>query len=204
MIGPRRSEDRDAGFTLIEVMTAVAVMGVFLGIFTTSLVMMFRSSNHTQAVARTSQEINDAFTWLDRQVRYASYVGPAGQDFADGGNWYVEFENTNTSPATCYQLRVDQGAEQLQVRSWPTGGSPSSWLPLASGVTNGGSSGADKPFSVTNASGTVASAALTVDLVTREGGSGPDGATSQDNTTFTALNTNVTTPIGGLCTGWRP
>lgn len=202
MNGRVRGDD-DAGFSLIEVLSAVAVMGVFLTIFTSSLILMFGSSNRSQAVAHTSQEVNDAFTWLDRQVRYASYIGQPGQDTADQSNWYVEFQNSNTTPATCYQLRVDQSAEQLQVRSWADGGSPGSWQPLASGVTNGGSAGSDRPFAVTDASSAVGSAQLSVDLVTQEG-SGSDSATTQDQLNFTALNTNTATPIGGVCTGWRP
>jgi prepilin-type N-terminal cleavage/methylation domain-containing protein len=193
----------DAGFTLIETVVGMVVMSVFLALFTGSVVSMFGSSNHSQAVAHSAQEISNAFTKLDRQVRYASYVGEPGQDPNDGGNWYVEFQNTNTNPATCYQLRVDQGSETLQQRSWSGSGTPSGWQQLATGVLNGGGSGVDAPFVVTAATGTVTSAELTVHLVTGEG-TGSNAAQSQSSMTFTALNSTVTTPIRGICAGMRP
>jgi len=198
-----RRPSGDAGFTLIETVVGMVVMSVFLALFTGSVVAMFGSSNHSQAVAHSAQEISNAFTKLDRQVRYASYVGEPGQDPNDGGNWYVEFQNTNTNPATCYQLRVDQGSETLQQRSWSGSGTPSGWQQLATGVLNGGGSGVDAPFVVTAATGTVTSAELTVHLVTGEG-TGSNAAQSQSSMTFTALNSTVTTPIRGICAGMRP
>jgi prepilin-type N-terminal cleavage/methylation domain-containing protein len=193
----------DAGFTMIETAVGMVVMSVFLALFTGSVVAMFGSSNHSQAVAHSAQEISSAFTKLDRQVRYASYVGEPGQDANDGGNWYVEFEDSNTTPATCYQLRIDQGSQTLQQRSWSGSGTPSAWQQLATGVLDGGGTGANAPFAVTAAGGTVTSAQLTVRLVTGEG-SGPNAAQSQSSMTFTALNSTVTTPIRGTCAGMRP
>jgi prepilin-type N-terminal cleavage/methylation domain-containing protein len=193
----------DAGFTMIETAVGMVVMSVFLALFTGSVVAMFGSSNHSQAVAHSAQEISIAFTKLDRQVRYASYVGEPGQDANDGGNWYVEFEDANTTPATCYQLRVDQNSQTLQQRSWSGSGTPSAWQQFATGVLNGGGTGAAAPFAVTAASGTVTSAQLTVHLVTGEG-SGSYAAQSQISMTFTALNSTVTTPIRGICAGMRP
>ena len=199
----RRTPGDDGGFTLVETIVAMSVMSIFLTVFTGSVVMMFRSSNHSQAVAHSSQELSDAFLWLDRHVRYASYVSQPGQDANDGGNWYVEFQDTNTTPATCYQLRVDQVSQQLQQRSWAGTAAPSSWAPLATGITNGGATGANAPFALTPARATVPSAQLTVDLVAAEG-SGTEGASSQNSLSFTALNTTLSTPVGGLCTGARP
>jgi prepilin-type N-terminal cleavage/methylation domain-containing protein len=198
----RRSRG-DAGFTLIETAVGMVVMSVFLALFTGSVVAMFRSSNHSQAVAHSAQQISNAFTRLDRQVRYASYVGEPGQDATDGGNWYVEFEDSNTTPATCYQLRIDQSSQTLQQRSWSGSGTPSGWQQLATGVLNGGGTGANAPFAVTAAGATVTSAQLTVHLVTGEG-TGSDSAQSQSTMTFTALNSTVTTPIRGICAGMRP
>ena len=193
----------DAGFTLIETVVGMVVMGIFMTMFTGSVVMMFRSSNHSQGIAHSAQEIDNAFTRLDKQVRYASYVGEPGQDPNDGNNWYVEFQDSNTSPATCYQLRVDQGTDTLQQRTWSGSGTPGAWQQLATGVLNGGGSGASAPFAVTAASSVVTSAELTVHLVTGEG-TGTNAAQSQSNMTFTALNSTVTTPIRGICSGMRP
>jgi len=193
----------DAGFTMIETAVGMVVMSVFLVLFTGSVVSMFGSSNHSQAVAHSAQEIDNAFTKLDKQLRYAAYVGEPGQDPNDGNNWYVEFQDANTSPATCYQLRVDQGTDTLQQRTWSGSGTPSGWQQLATGVLNGGGSGASAPFAVTAATNVVTSAELTVHLITGEG-TGSNAAQSQSSMTFTALNSTVTTPIRGICSGMRP
>lgn len=203
MIARKLRTNDDAGFTLIETVVGMVVMSVFLAMFTGSVVMMFRSSNSSQAVAHTAQEIDNAFTKLDKQVRYASYVGEPGQDPNDGNNWYVEFQDSNTTPATCYQLRVDQASAALQQRSWSGSGTPSAWQQLATGVLNGGGTGSAAPFAVTAATSTVTSVELTVHLVAGEG-SGSDAAQSQSNMTFTALNSTVNTPIRGICAGMRP
>lgn len=193
----------DRGFALMEVLAAMGVMAVFFAMFTGAVVTTFDSSNHSQAVAHTTQELSQAFERLDTQVRYASYLATPGQVAGDGNNWYVEMQDANDNPALCRQLRVDQASSQLQQRSWPVGGSPSPWVPLATGVVNGAATGASAPFVVTRPDQRVRSTQLTLNLVT-SAGSGGGTVTSQTQLTFTALNTNLTSPQGGLCTGMRP
>lgn len=209
----------DGGFTLMDLVAGMTVMSVFMVIFTSSLVMMFRSSNRSQAVAHTSQQVNSAFIWLDGKIRYADYVSTPGQDPNDGGAWYVEFESTdpNTQEPVCHQLRVDQAGEQLQQRSWTAGGPASSWQLLATGVTNGGAgpTSDNRPF-VLLAAGQAApstptaaalpalpSEQLTVNLTISEG-QGPDTTSSQSSVTLAAFNTSSSTKTSGICTGMRP
>jgi prepilin-type N-terminal cleavage/methylation domain-containing protein len=199
----RRRVSGDAGVSLMELMVAMVVMAIVGAIFIGAVVTMYDSSNHSQAVADTSQELNLAFSRLDTQVRYASYVSIPGQDANDGGNWYVELQDANASPAVCTQLRVDQVSRQLQQRTWSGAAAPGAWQPLASGVVNGAATGSGAPFVVTVARGVVRSTQLAVNLLTSEG-SGTRGAVSQSAMTFTSLNTNPTTPIGGICAGQRP
>lgn len=191
----------DAGFALIEVLAAMTVLAAFFAMFAGAIATTYSSSNRSEATARTTQQLSQAFRRLDTQVRYASYVSVPGQA---GGDWYVEFQNTNQDPAECIQLRVDGASGQLQQRSWPDAGSAGPWVPLASDVVNGGAvSGSDVPFVLTKPSTTVQSAQLTVNLLTRQG-NGRDAVTSRTQLTFTALNTNLTTPQAGLCSGMRP
>jgi hypothetical protein len=193
----------DGGFALMEVLAAMGVLAIFFGMFTGAIVTTFDSSNHSQGIARTTQELSRAFERLDTQVRYASYLATPGQVAGDGNNWYLELQDTNQDPARCIQLRVDRASEQLQQRSWPVGGATSAWLPLASGVVNGAATGADAPFVVTRPDQKVRAVQLTLNLVTSQG-SGGGAVSSRTQLTFTALNTNLTTPQGGLCTGMRP
>lgn len=193
----------DRGFALLEVLTALVVLSIFFAMFTGAIVTTFTSSSRSQGVANTSQELSLAFQHLDLQVRYVSYVSAPAQVPADENNWYVEMQDSNASPTRCIQLRVSRSAGQLQQRSWPVGGQPGSWQPLASRVVNGGAVGAAAPFVVSRPNATVRSAQLTVNLETAQG-SGDSAASSRTQLTFTALNTNLTTPSGGQCTGWRP
>ena len=165
---------------------------------------MYSSANHAQAVAATSGQLGFAFDRLDTEVRYASFLSTPGQDSNDHNNWYVEMQNTNVSPATCLQLRVDQVSQQLQERSWLDGGQAGAWTTLASYITNGGTAaGATQPFIVYAATSTVKSAELTVNLTSAQDAT-REGAQSTSSVTLTALNTSQSTPASGLCTGYRP
>lgn len=188
----------------MDVLVGMVVMGVFLAMFTGSVVLLFGSSNRSQAVANTSQQLSQAYLWLDRHVRYADYVATPGQDATDG-NWYVELREADGDPGTCYQLRVDHSSGQLQQRSWTGSGPASGWTPLASGVTNGAAAAgsATQPFVFDAAKGALRNAQLTVNLVTAQG-SGANGASSSSSMAFTALNTNVNTLPHGTCDGMRP
>jgi len=194
----------DDGFTLSEAVVGMFILMVFFAIFSGSLIVMYSSANHAQAVAATSGQLGFAFDRLDTEVRYASFLSTPGQDSNDHNNWYVEMQNTNVSPATCFQLRVDQVSQQLQERSWLDGGQAGAWTTLASYITNGGTAaGSTQPFIVYAATSTVKSAELTVNLTSAQDAT-REGAQSTSSVTLTALNTSQSTPASGLCTGYRP
>ncbi len=215
----RRRPRGDDGFTLMDLVAGMTVMSILMAIFTTSIVLMFRSSNRSQAVANTAQQVNNAFIWLERKIRYADFISAPGQDANDGGAWYVEFQSIDpaTNAPVCHQLRVDQHSEQLQQRSWTDSGPAGGWQPLATGVTNGGATpdsgnqpferlqpGEGQPSSPTNAAlPALPSLQLTVNLTVREG-HGPDAASSQSRVTLAAFNTDSASRLSGLCTGMRP
>lgn len=186
----RASEDR--GFTLMELLVGMGLMGIFMAIVTGSMVMMFGSSQHSEATTRTSQEISSAFLWLDAHLRYADYVGDPSQVTADGGNWHVRFSGTDpeSTTATCYELRVDQAAGQLQWTTVPTG----TWRPLASQVINGSAAVPTAPFAVLRPgdpypSGTPAASRseLWLSIIVSQG-EGPREVRSASNASFIALN----------------
>ena len=194
----------DDGFTLSEAVVGMILLMIFLTIFSGGLISMYSAANHAQAVAATSGQLGFAFDRLDTEVRYASFLSTPGQDSNDHNNWYVEMQNTNSSPATCVQLRVDQVGKQLQQRSWTDGGEAGDWITLASYVTNGAvAPGSAQPFLVYAATSTVKSAELTVNLISGQDAT-REGAQSTTALALTALNTSQNTPASGLCTGYRP
>lgn len=189
--GPGLGGD-DRGVTLLEVMVGMAVMTVFLGVFTGAIITMFRTSRRTEAVTTSSGDVITAFQRLDASVRYASAVNAAGKV---NGSWYVEYLTTASGSSVCTQVRVTTATQQLQSRTWTvnTAGTASptnpSWTVLASRITNGtaavGGTTPPVPFATDSAATGVSYQQLRVQLVAE---AGSPAVTSNSQATFTALN----------------
>lgn len=198
----------DAGFTLMDTIVGMAVMTIFLGMFTGAVFEMFHTADKSQSLAQANTQVNQAFERLDTLARYAAYVSTPGANAA-GTAWYVEIGDSlqpvdsSNKPTTCYQLRLDTASHQLQMRTWTTG-NPTAWKQIASNIVNQG-----QPFSYVAPvqNGPVVNGALTIDLIASAGG-GDRGATTNSKMTFTAMNTYPGTPLTGpdYCSfnGWRP
>jgi prepilin-type N-terminal cleavage/methylation domain-containing protein len=195
---------RDAGFTLMEMMVGMTLMGVFLTMFGGAITMMYDSANKSQSLNDTTAQLNQAFNRLDQSVRYASAITAPGKGAAS--DWYVEFQTSNTPTVVCTQLRINQASTQLQQRTWTVANAAASnvsaWLPLASNLVNGNAAaGASQPFAFIPASTTAPAApyqGLQVLLQSQTGG-GTTATISTSKSTFVALNTTATTPITGIC-----
>lgn len=182
----------DTGTTLIELTIALTLMSVFLAMFSTGVVRMFRSTNHSTATATAQSQIHIAFQRLDSALRYATSISQEG---AVGSDWYVEYLTTYTGVALCRQLRLTAGG-LLQYRQWPQETPPPVFTTVASGLS------ATRPFTRTPA-GTdgYTFERLTVNVVT----SGiTDARTRQINVTFAALNSTPDTSDQTVCTEGRP
>ena len=133
----------------METIVGMAIMAIFMSLFTSALLSMFNAANKASTVNETASQLNIAFGRLDKQVRYAAAISPEGQS---GGAWYVEFLTTNTGTSVCSQLKLDPTTQLLQERTWtvPAAGAAvaSGWSQLANNVTNGGQSATspDRPF----------------------------------------------------------
>lgn len=202
-----RSED---GTTMIELVVGMTLMVVFLVIFTASITTMYASANKAESLNNSSGQLNQAFSRLDKEIRYASTLTTPG--LGTDSNWYVEFLTTNTGSPVCTQLRINTGSKQLQQRTWNVTGSSGSttasgltaWLPLASTVTNGGAAAGatDQPFTFIPANPTLTSQQLKIYLVAKVGVS-KSATTSYTSLTFTAVNTDLNTPTDNPTTHVR-
>jgi prepilin-type N-terminal cleavage/methylation domain-containing protein len=185
MAGP---VDREDGWSLIEVVVSMSIMGVFMAMMTTGIVQVFRAINTNDAIAAAQSQVNIAFLKLDREIRYASDLSTEGQV---GGDWYVEYLSTYTGTSVCSELRLHVANGQLQRRTWTQGGTvPSTWTVLASGVSG------SKPFTLRSADATFNYARLTLSL-TAQAGTGTTAASKQMSVTFTALDS--TSATGTAC-----
>ncbi len=202
---------RDEGTSLIELVVGMTLMIIFMAMFTGAVVMMNNAINKSQAVNLSSSQINTAFMELDTTVRYASFIGtPANTPAVGTGDWYVEFQSTNSAVEACTQLRVDITSRQLQYRTWTVvnavATTPSAWVPIASGISNGDAvTGATtQPFYRVAPGENTIFQQLTINLVS-PAGPASSITNSTSSFTFTALNSVVPAPTSSICLQWgRP
>lgn len=195
----RRRFADDRGTTLMEVVVGMALLTVFMGMFTTAMLLMSNTVNKVEAITRSNGEVNNAFLRLDRSVRYAAAISTPVRSGA-ANDWSVEFATTTTNNTVCTQLRVDSAQTQIQQRTWTVGSNGTSysgltaWTPLASNITNGAAvaGSADQPFSMPDPAADKASTSyqrLTVTLIADSGTS--TTAPTRATMTFTALNSSA-------------
>jgi type II secretory pathway pseudopilin PulG len=194
----RARAGRDDGVTLIDVVVAMSLMSIFLAMFTTSILSVYRALNRSEARAASQSQLNIAFLRLDKEIRYAAGIAAPG---LVGADQYVEYVQTSAGTAICVQLRLNRSTRQLQRRWWSQSATPtaSAWLPIASNVDSGA---ADGPFTRLPADPTYGFQRLRVTLVARNG-SGQTADVRSTDLTFAALNTSLNTSSDTVCAEGR-
>lgn len=197
---------REDGASMAELLIGMALMIVFMSMFTGAVVMMNTSVIKAESVNQSSVQVNQAFLKLDTAVRYAAAISPPGKGVA--GAWYVELRTTNTGIQVCTPIRIPpivgysvNDAQRLQWRTWTVTGTAVSaltdWTQLATSITNGdvlvGS--ADQPFLLVEPVG-VDFQQLTVRLVSSNG---TTSKSSRSVLGFTAINSVRPPPSGPIC-----
>jgi prepilin-type N-terminal cleavage/methylation domain-containing protein len=113
----RRSEDRDGGFTLVELLATMALFSVFLAIFGAAVFTMLKDVRKTQANSDGLDSNRRVVQLVDKQIRYANVINAPGA--GTDGNYYVEWRSGNTGVRqTCTSWRLDRTNHLLQYRSW--------------------------------------------------------------------------------------
>ncbi|MEV6598289.1 prepilin-type N-terminal cleavage/methylation domain-containing protein [Actinoplanes sp. NPDC051346] len=191
----------DAGFTLLELMVALAILSVAMAIFTTGTLQLFRGTSKIESASIAQSQLQVAFERLDREIRYASALSiPA----VVNGDPYVEYRTENSGTAMCTELRLHAADQQLQRRTWVEGPAPitpTPWIPLASGIS-AAAAGTD-PFTFVPTDDTYGWQRLTIDLSAASGGEGSSATSKASKVTITALNTSPNTSITDVCTAGR-
>jgi Tfp pilus assembly protein PilW len=187
----------DHGTTLMELVVGMMIMVIFMGMFTSAVLLMNRLVTKAQAVTATTTQLNQAFLTLDKSVRYASAISTQGKSVT--GFWYVELRRPRTDGDYCTQLRVNVTKKSLEQRTWKEGTAPaSSFTQMASDIANGTVTGPTQPFTV---SATISYQRLAIYLVSTTSGS--SSTTTTSSFTFTAINSVVPAPAA-ICQGYRP
>lgn len=190
-----RDADADAGFSLVELMVAMAIFTIFVAVILTSIVAISRSAVRTQLVGQSTNSTLVVFGSLDRQVRYSDSINYPG--VGTSGNRYVEFRVPAASTAgglqaICYQWRFSVAGSRLESRQWnendPT--TATAWSPKLTDVANDGV--VTHPFDVFPPNNTgQSSQQLTITL---NPGTDAQNAGASMSTTFIARNTPVKSP----------
>lgn len=184
---------RESGFTIVELLVAMAVFSIFIIILISSIIGVTRVSSRAQLLAQSSGSVLSAFQMFDRQIRYANAINFPG---TSNGYRYIEFRTgadaTSDGQVLCTQWRFDPTKSVIQMRTWPdvTGATATAWATKITKVVDLG--GATYPFQMlpaTNTGSAMQQLVLTVSsgtaLVT------PGAAISS---TFVARNSSTSSP----------
>jgi prepilin-type N-terminal cleavage/methylation domain-containing protein len=187
------AREDDRGFSLLEMLTALFVFSIFVGIFTIAVSGFVRSIVDARAVSEGVGTNSNIINNIDREVRYAEAINRPGVNAA--GTRYIEFllprNATDSGAPVCYQWRYDPVAEVVTTRSWAitntnTATSITAWAVKGEQVVDEG--GVDYPFGMVPAdviAGTLRQR-LAISLSTGIDG----GKVSQTATSFVARNSS--------------
>jgi prepilin-type N-terminal cleavage/methylation domain-containing protein len=188
-----RGEERDDGFSLVELIVAMGIFTIFIVLFLSAVIGLSRGTSQVKLTAESSSSALIVFQNFDRQVRYADAINFPG----DGtGGRYIEFRtpaaSSPTGVALCTQWRFVAADGLLETRQWND--VPSSVKsPWAAKITTAiATVGADYPFEMKPVTGTGASKqqlVLTIDA----GDEALQGGASIE-TVFVARNSSLGSP----------
>lgn len=186
------SRDSEAGFSLVELMVAMAIFTIFVVIVLTSVVAISRSAVRTQLVGQSTNSTLVVFGILDRQVRYADSINFPG--VGGSGNRYIEFRVPAASTAggvqsICYQWRYSVTNSRLETRQWneSTPTAATAWSPKLTDVANDASP--TYPFQMVPANN--ADKPRQQLLITLNPGADAQNAGASMSTTFIARNSSA-------------
>ncbi len=133
-----RHDRNDGGMTLIELLVAMGLFTILIGVFMSGVAAMTSVTVRIQAAADSSDEVRRAYQRLDKQLRYADAVNRPG---VVAGKQYIEFRSPAPDAASspvCTQYRLNGSADTLEYRTWDdaAGATATSWAVVASNVMN--------------------------------------------------------------------
>lgn len=138
----------EGGFTLVEMLVAMAIMSIVLLVFTTTFSSVQRAVSEQEVRSVNNDQIRLALENLDRLVRSGNVLTDpslADTDCKAAGSQYQcliaysQANGTTAQPARCIQWRLE--GESLQTRWWlpkpaVKAATVTSWREVATGILN--------------------------------------------------------------------
>ena len=184
----------ETGFTLVELIVAMAVFAIFLTMLVASVIGITRASSRAQLLTQSSSSVLAVFQNLDRQIRYANAINFPGTGAS--GARYVEFRTGADSSAsgvtTCTQWRFNPTTKTIQSRQWQdvTGAVATAWSTKITTVVDLG--GATYPFQMIPAA--VNGSAMQQLILSVSSGTDLTTPGAAISTTFVARNSSIQSP----------
>jgi len=191
----RSDDDDESGLTLIELVVAVGIFGIFLAMMLATVVGLARGATRAQVVAKSTAGVLVVFGQLDRQARYADSINYPAQ--SANGYRYIEFRTPGTSSASgitmCTQWRFLPDEGRIEARSWNDlpGSTKTAWATKLTGVLDTGE--VNYPFDLIPAGVTAGSSMQQLVISINAGSLSPD-AGAGITTAFVARNSSIQSP----------
>lgn len=173
-------QEREGGFTLIELMIVLFILTVVFSFCLTALVSLQGSVVRTDARTQNLDQVRLAVQQIDRQIRSGNiFYSP----FTSGSNLDLLVFTQANGNNRCVEWQVDTTKHLLQSRSWTqtwqTDGSPSvvPWSTISTGVMNTSS---NPPFSL-DSSSSYGGRVLNIDIATNTTNSQSSGSEVTDS-----------------------
>jgi len=203
-----RSDDSSgqSGFSLIELVVAMTIFTIFIGLFLTAVVGLTRGTTQAKLTAESSSGVLLVFQNIDRQVRYADAITIPGNGSSGTRFRYVEFRtpaaSTREGVTKCTQWRFDSVEGTIASRQWPasTFSSATAWSTKVDTVINSATS--DYPFTLVKAA--VGAATKQQLVLTIDAGNEDLNAGASISTTYVARNSSLSSPTNTDVAGANP
>jgi type II secretory pathway component PulJ len=146
----RRSAARESGQTVIELLVAMSILGLVVGVFLAMLVWVQTALVRENTRTTTVNHARLALEAIDRDVRSGRVLyNPANATPTAYYGLIIATQAVESHIGTdyCVQYRVSSGS--LVRRTWATSnpsGTVSAWATIASNIVNSGSSSTSRPF----------------------------------------------------------
>jgi prepilin-type N-terminal cleavage/methylation domain-containing protein len=187
-------DQRDAGFSLLELMIALGIFTIFIAMFLAAVVSLSRGTVRARLTTETASGISIVFQNIDRQVRYADSINFPGT--GPSGARYIEFRtpasSTKENVTRCTQWRYVPNTGRLESRQWSdvAGAVRPAWSTKLSNVIS--VSGAKYPFEMVPATQAGTSKQQLVLTIEAGNPSAADKSGSSVTTRFVARNSSIT------------